>query len=225
MLFIRVRFSINRTNSSSARVRPQSFRNFSSALINVREAAANLTAGGPEVADTIVTDVAFLRNVANALAGEASDLDVRPLNNEGREVALVPIAGSLASIEEVSATLAPALQQVGDLATMQSELATSANNLLAAASSSSAGKSLLPGILNTHWIPIGAVLLALLLVGGLLGLHAKSAVFEKAAREQAEQNERNQQAILRLLDEMGGLADGDSDRGGNRHRGHNRDYR
>ncbi len=176
---------------------------------NVREAAANLTAGGPEVADTIVTDVAFLRNVANALAGEASDLDVRPLNNEGREVALVPIVGSLASIEEVSATLAPALQQVGDLATMQSELATSANNLLAAASSSSAGQSLLPGILNTHWIPIGAVLLALLLVGGLLGLHAKSAVFEKAAREQAEQNERNQQAILRLLDEMGGLADGD----------------
>jgi twitching motility protein PilJ len=176
---------------------------------NVREAAANLTAGGPEVADTIVTDVAFLRNVANALAGEASDLDVRPLNNEGREVALVPIVGSLASIEEVSATLAPALQQVGDLAAMQSELATSANNLLAAASSSSAGQSLLPGILNTRWIPIGAVLLALLLVGGLLGLHAKSAVFEKAAREQAEQNERNQQAILRLLDEMGGLADGD----------------
>ena len=39
--------------------------------------------------------------------------------------------------------------------------------------------------------------------------HSRSAVFEKTAREQVEQNDRNQQAILRLLDEMGSLADGD----------------
>jgi twitching motility protein PilJ len=35
------------------------------------------------------------------------------------------------------------------------------------------------------------------------------AAFERQARDQGEQNERNQQAILRLLDEMGSLADGD----------------
>jgi len=43
----------------------------------------------------------------------------------------------------------------------------------------------------------------------LLLLNVKSATFERAAKEQAEQNDRNQQAILRLLDEMGSLADGD----------------
>jgi twitching motility protein PilJ len=35
------------------------------------------------------------------------------------------------------------------------------------------------------------------------------ATFERLAQEHGEQNERNQQAILRLLDEMGSLADGD----------------
>jgi twitching motility protein PilJ len=43
----------------------------------------------------------------------------------------------------------------------------------------------------------------------LISLNGKSSQFESTAKVQAEQNERNQQAILRLLDEMGSLADGD----------------
>jgi len=175
----------------------------------IRQTAAMLPYGGDGAATGIADDVAYLRAVANALAGEESDLDVRPLNNEGREVALVPIVGSLASLEENSAALGPGLGRVGDLETMQAELAASASKLLAATSGSSIGQSLLPSFLETPWIPIGAVLLALLFVGGLMALHAKSSVFERAAKEQADQNERNQQAILRLLDEMGSLADGD----------------
>ena len=84
----------------------------------------------------------------------------------------------------------------------------SANQLLESAFDSSRG-GMLPGVLNIPWIPIGLVGLALLLIIGLQVLHSKSAIFERTAREQAEQNERNQQAILRLLDEMGSLADGD----------------
>jgi twitching motility protein PilJ len=175
----------------------------------VGQVAASLPGGGTAAVGEMNADLTFLREVTNALAGEQSDLDVRPLNNEGREVALIPIVGSLASIEENMTTLAESLSQVGDLVAMQAQLDASADNLLGAASASSAGESLLPVFLDNMWIPIGAVLLALLLVGGLLTLHRKSAVFETAAREQAEQNDRNQQAILRLLDEMGGLADGD----------------
>ena len=67
----------------------------------------------------------------------------------------------------------------------------------------------MPEFLKILWLPIGSVLLALLLVSGLFFLHSKSAVFEKTAWEQGEQNKRNQAAILRLLDEMGSLADGD----------------
>jgi twitching motility protein PilJ len=66
-----------------------------------------------------------------------------------------------------------------------------------------------PAVLSTPWISVGLLGLAILMVLGLQLMHHKSAVFERAAREQAEQNDRNQQAILRLLDEMGSLADGD----------------
>jgi len=43
----------------------------------------------------------------------------------------------------------------------------------------------------------------------LMRLNARSATFERTSIEQSQQNERNQQAILRLLDELGSLADGD----------------
>ncbi|MBT8110769.1 MAG: methyl-accepting chemotaxis protein [Gammaproteobacteria bacterium] len=179
---------------------------FQQRAARIRDTAALLPA---DAASVIAADVAFLREVASALAGEQSDLDIRPLDNEGREAALVPIGSNLTSLEEQTAKLSAGLNQVGDLAAMQTELGASAATLLGYAFDSSTGDSLLPGFLYLYWIPIAAVALALLLLGGLLVLHSKASVFERAAKEQAEQNERNQQAILRLLDEMGSLADGD----------------
>jgi len=151
--------------------------------------------------------VAFLRSVADALAGESSDLDIRPLNNEGREVALVPIIGSLAGLEEQSTVLDANLNQVNELAGTAAALVTSADNLLGPVSEG--GENLSQGLFDLPWLPIGVVTLAILLLGGLLALHSQTSLFEEAAKEQAAQNDRNQQAILRLLDEMGSLADGD----------------
>ena len=175
----------------------------------IRETSTNLLGGGESAASAIAEDIGYLRNVANALSGEPSDLDIRQLNREGREVALVPVISSLTSLEEQSATLDGNIGEVSGLQDTQAELTASANVLLGSAFNSGAGASVLPTFLNTLWVPIGLVVVALLLVVGLLGLHSKSSVFERTAREQAEQNERNQQAILRLLDEMGSLADGD----------------
>jgi len=175
----------------------------------IRETAATLSSGTDSAAIVIANDIAFLRNVVSGLAGEESDLDIGPLDEEGRDVALLPIIDTLTSLEENSTTLATNWSQVSDLAATRAELAASAEALLDSAFDSSSGNDASPGILGSPWIPVGAVILALLLVGGLLQLHSKTAVFEKAAKDQAEQNERNQQAILRLLDEMGGLADGD----------------
>ena len=50
---------------------------------------------------------------------------------------------------------------------------------------------------------------ALLFLAGLVWLYFSSANVQRVAEEHARQNERNQQAILRLLDELGNLADGD----------------
>ncbi|MGB5628587.1 MAG: methyl-accepting chemotaxis protein [Woeseiaceae bacterium] len=175
----------------------------------IRRAAARLPAGGDTTANGISADVAFLRSVINGLNGEASELDIRPLDDAGKETAIVPLLGPITSLEEQSAALGANIGQLGGLADTQAELAATANRLLDSAFSSGAGSSILPAALHIPWIPIGLVGFALLLVLVLQVLHGKSSIFERAAKEQAEQNERNQQAILRLLDEMGSLADGD----------------
>lgn len=175
----------------------------------IRETAASLPDGGESAASAIAEDIGFLRNVANALGGQSSDLDVRPLNNEGREVALVPVVASLTSMEEQSATLIGNIGSLGALASTQAELTASAEVLLGSAFGLADGSWSLPAFLNNPMLPIGSIGFALLLLVGLLFLHSKSAVFERLAREHANQNDRNQQAILRLLDEMGSLADGD----------------
>jgi len=175
----------------------------------IRETSTSLLEGGESAASAIAEDIGYLRNVANALDGGASDLDIRPLNSEGREVALVPVISSLASLEAQSTILDDNIGQVSGLLRTQAELSASAGVLLGSAFASSGGASFLPSFLNNALIPAGLVIVAILLIVGLLALHSKSSVFERTAREQAEQNERNQQAILRLLDEMGSLADGD----------------
>ena len=53
------------------------------------------------------------------------------------------------------------------------------------------------------------ILVPVLGLVALVLLNVRMAKFERLARDQGDQNERNQQAILRLLDEMGSLADGD----------------
>ncbi len=174
----------------------------------IREAASSLPLSGEGAATAIADDVAYLRNVVNGLGGDASDLDIRPLNQSGREELLTPLIGVVASLEEHSATLGANLGEVSGLGDTRAALADSANKLLESAFAGSGGGAL-PGFLGLPWIPIGMVGLALLLVAGLLALHSKSSVFERMAKEQSAQNERNQQAILRLLDEMGSLADGD----------------
>ena len=87
------------------------------------------------------------------------------------------------------------------------ELRASTAARLASVQSESSGP--LPGFLQNAFIPIGLIAVAIVLILVLLALNAKSSHFEATAKVQAEQNERNQQAILRLLDEMGSLADGD----------------
>lgn len=175
----------------------------------IRETAVGLPEGGESAASAIAEDIGFLRNVANALDGAASDLDIRPLNRQSREVALVPVISSLSSLEEQSAILDRNIGVVVGIAATVAALSTSAEKLLDTAFGLGGGSSLLPAFLNDPWISIGMVGFAVLFIGWLLLLHSKSAVFERVAREQGEQNDRNQKAILRLLDEMGSLADGD----------------
>jgi len=176
---------------------------------NVRQLAMSLSQT-PDAANAtaIENDVAFLNAVAAGLAGEDSQFDVRPLSDEAHETTLVPIVGDLAELEAQSQIISASVHQVAGLSGTLTELDNSAAKL-SRAFVNSGGDSVLPGFLQSGMIPLLLIGLALIFVLVLTVLNSKSASFEQMAKEQADQNDRNQQAILRLLDEMGSLADGD----------------
>ena len=65
------------------------------------------------------------------------------------------------------------------------------------------------GVLSNSKLPLMLLVIALVVMGVLIMLHAKSGNLRKAMEQQTSKNERNQEAILRLLDELSSLADGD----------------
>lgn len=67
----------------------------------------------------------------------------------------------------------------------------------------------LPGDLPAVWTAAGLAGGAALVLLLLLGFYLSSANLRRAAEHQLQQNQRNQEAILRLLDELTSLADGD----------------
>jgi twitching motility protein PilJ len=63
--------------------------------------------------------------------------------------------------------------------------------------------------LASPWLPLFLVLVTVVALAAAAFLHRSLAALRRAAEHHARQNERNQQAILRLLDELSSLADGD----------------
>ena len=179
--------------------------------LRLSQTPAGLAASETAAADAqaIESDVQYLGNVLNALSGESSPLDLRPLEGQGNAAVLAPIAASITDLAAASFSLQSTTESVDGLAAEAALARTASASLLDAAFTGQGGGSGLPAFAATPWLPIGFIVVSILLVAMLLVLNAKSAVFERRAWEQADQNERNQQAILRLLDEMGSLADGD----------------
>jgi twitching motility protein PilJ len=157
------------------------------------------------ITTTIATDMVFLRMVTDALSGEATSLDVAPLDDATRELALVPMISELMDIE---ARVEAAVEaNLSGIAASLSGIAAVSDGLLDSEFSDAGAVS--GGILAQPMLPFALLGLSLVLVIGLIVTHSKTSVSEQTSREQAEQNEKNQQAILRLLDELGSLADGD----------------
>jgi len=169
--------------------------------------AAATASGDADAAQAIADDMAFMRSVTSGLAGEATTLDLGALSAEAQETVLIPVVGELAAIEsQVGVAITSAANLSGLGASVSGVNSIAADLLGNAYSGASAGAT---GLMNNPYLPLGLLLAALLAVGGLVLLNAKAAVFERTSRIQSEQNDRNQQAILRLLDELGSLADGD----------------
>jgi twitching motility protein PilJ len=183
---------------------------FQQTAAELADAVAGLTfsSNPQQAAAGIAAKLASLRALTDALGGATSALDVAPIAAADREL-LAPMETALQAIES-STTTAIATSNVSAIAGLQSDtraLHAAAGKLRAALMAAAPAAS--GGLLSHPYLIPGLLLAALLLVIIMAVLHSRSAVFERAAKVQAEQNERNQQAILRLLDELGSLADGD----------------
>lgn len=98
-------------------------------------------------------------------------------------------------------TLATAQRASGELAGASDRLSKSLEKLGVADAD--------VGPFATPWPALAAVLLAALMLVGALACWISAAGVRRVADQEAERNRRNQDAILRLLDEMSSLADGD----------------
>ena len=177
---------------------------------DIASAASGLrgNADAGAVLGAIAENAGYLRSVSDALAGQSSELDVVPLDAEGQAAVVEPLAALIADLDKHVETVRQNSSQLAGLGAAQQAVSAAANKLAGAFQGASTGGSL-PGMLSSPWVPIGLIVFAVALVIALVLLNVRMAAFERQARDQGEQNERNQQAILRLLDEMGSLADGD----------------
>ena len=168
--------------------------------------AANAASGNAErTVAGIATNMAYLRMVTDALSGADTNLDVAGLDDASRELALMPIVSELMDIE-VQVESAVNANLAGISSSLDGTVSVSNRLLESEFSDTGPGGG---GILAQPLLPFVFLGLALLLVIGLIYMHSRTAIYEKTSRAQTEQNEKNQQAILRLLDELGSLADGD----------------
>jgi twitching motility protein PilJ len=183
---------------------------FQQRAAGIGESAAGLTGDG-DAAATIAEmgeRAAFLRSVSDALSGAESGLDIVALDEAGQAEVMVPLAGHLDRLEAAVQAVADNADQLAGVDVALAEVRAAADRLAGAFAGGPATGGV-PGFLASPWIPVGLMGFALVLVAVLVVLNVRMATFERLAQDHGEQNERNQQAILRLLDEMGSLADGD----------------
>jgi len=173
---------------------------------------SRILAGGEETqasAAGLERDSRLYQAVLNGLMEGASELNIKPLDNANAKEIVTDVAGTWASVGEpvkVILDAATALQEVKDAA--DASFTDSQGVLLRAGNvavriDELPRKRLFP---NPIWGAVAAAAAFLLLL--ILGYNLIRDGQRRYQRT-AELNQRNQEAILRLLDEMGSLAEGD----------------
>jgi twitching motility protein PilJ len=164
-----------------------------------------------DVADTVrrLGDAEqYLEQFVRGLAGEGSTLGI------AAAVGSAP-AGDLATVNDLFeqarsaiATITAAVEPLQAAAAAARELDAAAADLLTRYRSTEFGVVAATSGFMAR-LPLLLVGTALVIAALMIYVYYRARDLRRSAEVQAEQNERNQQAILRLLDELSSLADGD----------------
>ncbi|MFO1467993.1 MAG: methyl-accepting chemotaxis protein [Steroidobacteraceae bacterium] len=159
-------------------------------------------------AQRLVDSLEFLNQVIRALGGEEAGLAIPRLTGAESEQRLKAVA---ARYQQFAAAVRKAIAAADPLSKAQASarelpaIAAALGSKLNAQPGEAAGGS---GGRLTPWIltALGAALLSL---GAMVLLYLRGASASRTAQQRVRENERNQEAIMRLLDELSSLADGD----------------
>jgi twitching motility protein PilJ len=168
-------------------------------------------AGGEQAAaaaDRFGRDAALFGRVLEGLLKGSKELRIDKVTDKEavaklREVAMLisAVSDNIAGILELS----PELFEVKDAASQITNESASLLGELELFRDAITGQSEILDMIQLVGVGFGALAVVLIIVGGILMLRDAKAREEEAL----ENNRRNQRAILRLLDEMANLADGD----------------
>ncbi len=173
-------------------------------------ALADGTASVEAASRRLTDNLSFMGQVTAALTGERTSAGFQatpagPAADAARVLATLFRSES----EQVKSVIALG-DRLEQMQAARNALAESGASLYASLGKAEAGRGGgLAGWIASPWVPLGFVVVTLLAVGAALWLQRELAALRQTAEHQARQNERNQQAILRLLDELSSLADGD----------------
>ena len=163
-----------------------------------------------EAATRRVSDsLGYMGEVVAGLGGQAGPLGVPAAPAAAGQAVQMLGAVFNSQRDQVQAVVAVG-DQLEQMQAARNALAESGATLYA--SVQAAGQGAGPGALGwlaSPWLPLLLVSIAAIALALAAVLHRSLAALRRAADLQARQNERNQQAILRLLDELSSLADGD----------------
>lgn len=189
----------------------QTLQRFESTALGLQQDVVVMLAG---VGDSAVLtrrlneSTAYLEQVIAELGGAGKSLGLPTVAGADAQQKLKAAANSNDILgERVRAVLAAA-EQVQQAAVAAREMTTAAGSIATAGAEVSANSAAPPSGWRDR-LPLIFVALSLAITAAIALIYASTANIRKAAEKQRLQNERNQAGILRLLDELSSLADGD----------------
>jgi twitching motility protein PilJ len=173
------------------------------------EALAGGIGDAAQIARRLADGVDYMGQVIAGLAGEDAALGLPIVTGADAQARLKQTAALYGDLSNNVRTAISSADRIRAARAANASLATSAEQIFAHYQNSLGVVGGARGVLGSKVLIGGLLFLAIVALGLLTVLNRNSGNLRKSLELQSNKNERNQEAILRLLDELSSLADGD----------------
>jgi len=172
------------------------------------EALANGLGDATLVARRLADGIDYMGQVIAGLRGQDTSLGLPAITGADQDAKLKPASELFTQLSTNVRTGITSAERIRTARQANTQLSMSAEQIYAHFEDRMTTSSA-DSVLGNKFIPIGLLAIALVTLGIATTLYVKGGNIRKSLEMQASKNERNQEAILRLLDELSSLADGD----------------